>query len=113
MKSALARFDPTSATHPVERRRQRRHQIGNAGILRLSDGEERAIILRDISPSGCHLTGKIEALRPGAFVSIGLAKGDFIGAIVRWVRDGRAGLEFLRELGHDRAEWLDLMDAPY
>ena len=110
MKSALARFDPSSATNPVERRRQQRHRLGHPAILRTSDGSETDIKLRDLSHSGCNIEGTDDNLRPGSFVSIGLGPEDFIGAIVRWVRADRAGMEFLREIAPDRTAWTELMD---
>ena len=51
--------------------------------------------VRDISTSGAMVEGLMVRGDPtGAGVSIELVDGQMIGAQIRWLRDGRAGLAF-------------------
>ena len=71
-------------------------------------------MIADLSTHGCCLRSEADWLRLGSFVSISLGEDEpGLQAIVRWVRDGACGLEFLRPVPSDRPEWHELMDSPF
>ena len=55
-------------------------------------------MIQDISVHGCHLETDAGWMRLGQFVSLRLSSDWTIQAVVRWVRDHRAGVEFLRPI---------------
>lgn len=59
--------------------------------------------MRDVSIFGCALESDATWLRGGMFLSLVLAESWSIQALVRWVRGGRAGVEFLRPICVDQA----------
>lgn len=71
--------------------------------IRSNHGDRSKGFLRDVSVFGCSLQSDAVWLRTGMFVSIGLSGDWTIQAIVRWVRDGRAGVEFLRPISEAEA----------
>ena len=62
---------------------------------------------------GCRIQSDETWIRVGGFVSIRIERGASLQAIVRWARDGAAGMEFLRPIPDECAEWHDLMDAEF
>lgn len=66
--------------------------------------------LNDLSVHGVRIASEAEWLRIGQFVSITLAEEPPVQAIVRWMREGEAGMEFLRPISSDRKAWRNLMD---
>ena len=54
------------------------------------------VTINNVSPHGCNIKGDANWLRIGSFVGVSLEGGQPLQAIVRWLRDGSAGLEFLR-----------------
>ena len=44
-------------------------------------------------------------LRSGSFVSIKLEEDPLLQGIVRWVRNGAAGVEFIHPFSADHVEW--------
>ncbi|MEZ5744845.1 MAG: PilZ domain-containing protein [Sphingomonadaceae bacterium] len=113
MKSALARFDPTTASDTAERRREKRHKAKYTAILQDSSGDRSEVQLLDVSTSGCNIRGDLDRFRPGSFVSIGIGENVLLGAIIRWVRGEEAGMEFLRAIPAEREEWFAIMDARF
>ncbi len=55
-------------------------------------------MIQDISVHGCHLETDAGWMRLGQFVSLRLSSDWTIQAVVRWVHDHRAGVEFLRPI---------------
>jgi hypothetical protein len=74
------------------------------------DGISVSGTIGDVSAHGCSVLCAADWLQPGRVVSIGINEGPALHAIVRWVRQGLAGLEFLRSAPSDRHDWRALMD---
>ena len=109
MKRQLARLDNAPADHS-DRRREPRYPARFRATLETAAGERGTAILVDVSTHGCSVESDAEWLRPGRFMSIALGKQPPLETVVRWVRDGAAGMEFLRPIPAERAEWHELMD---
>lgn len=110
MVSAIARFaQPQEATSQVRRTAPRVAKQVSAQISAL-DGTSAVGSVGDVSAQGCSVLCAADWLRSGRFVSIGLGEGPALQAVVRWVRGGLAGLEFLRAVPSDRRDWRALMD---
>jgi len=114
MTAHIARLqaDPPQAGPFDDRRRERRFAARALASLRSSRGESADIAIIDVSTHGCAVMARDGLLRAGSFVTIGLGENPELAAIVRWVRDGTAGMEFLAPIPPDRAEWHDLMEDP-
>lgn len=54
--------------------------------------------LSNITLHGCNLTPELGSFRIGQIIAIKLTEHVTAGGIVRWVRAGRAGIEFLRPI---------------
>ena len=111
----IARLHSKSAADAddLERRREPRIPTRYAARLQSSRGDQEAAMLADVSLHGCCVNTSAGWLRQGSFVSVGLGEETpMLAAIVRWVRGGAAGMEFLRPIPSDRIEWLDLIDMP-
>ena len=87
-------------------RRVERRPASAAVLVQSSHGDHAKARLRDISIYGCNVLCDAAWLRMGLFLSIRPADSEPIQAIVRWVRDGSCGVEFLRAIPHERAELL-------
>lgn len=111
MNSALLRFAPPVDNRRVERRRDKRVRAQIEAVLQRSSGERSEVQLIDVSANGCNVAGTLDGLRPGSFVSVGIGEHPLLGAIVRWVRCGEAGMEFLRAIPTDREEWHAILDT--
>jgi len=96
----------------TERRREPRVTTRFNAVLQMSDGVSNEVQLADVSAHGCCVRGDAEGLRIGRFVSIGLDEDSMLQAVIRWVRDGTAGMEFLRPIPPEQVEWHDLMEMP-
>lgn len=60
--------------------------------------------LADLSSHGCCLDIVSGEVRPGAIVGLPLGGKNVLRAIVRWVRDDQAGLEFFQAIPSDLVE---------
>jgi len=96
---------PAAQSPPLTRKAERRPASGTV-LLQSSGGERAMIRLRDISAYGCNLVGEVDWLRIGIFVTLRLSGERSIQAIVRWIRAGSCGVEFLRPIPDADAEWL-------
>lgn len=76
-------------------------------------GDSAKVQLAEVSLHGCRIQSGEAWLRVGAFVAIRIERGQPLQAIVRWNREGAAGMEFLRPIPDSCSEWHDLMDAPF
>lgn len=81
-----------------EKRRISRFLASSRVLVRSSHGDSCKAQLKDVSIFGCLLQTNAEWLRTGMFVSINLSSDWSIQAIVRWARNGSAGVEFLRSI---------------
>jgi len=91
------------APRPLTRRVSRRPAFGLA-LVQSNHGDRAKARLRDISAYGCNLVVDATWLRLGLFVAIRPSSDRSIQAIVRWVRDGACGVEFLRPITDAEAE---------
>ena len=89
------------------RRKAARTPFSGKVMVSSDMGEQASVPLRNISPFGCNIVLDADWLRTGRFVSLRLSAHRSIQAIVRWARNGSAGLEFLRPIEMDEADWLD------
>lgn len=97
----------------AERRREDRIKAQYRARLQFADGADNEVELADISMHGCCIRSDADGLRIGRFVSIGIDEEPKLQAVIRWVRDGLAGMEFVRPIPPERDEWHDLMDMPF
>ena len=70
-------------------------------LVRSSHGDQSEATLRNVSTFGCSLNCESSWLRSGIFISIVLADDWTVHALLRWVRGGQAGAEFLRPISQD------------
>lgn len=118
MKASYARLatEPDEETTPEaisDRRRETRVSASYQAILQFSEGVSDEVQLADISTHGCCVRSDAEGLRIGRFVAIGIEQEPMLQAVIRWVRDGAAGMEFLRPIPPEQREWHELMDMPF
>ena len=97
----------------ANRRRERRFATWFDAQIENARGERAKVLLAEVSLHGCRIQTQEPWLRVGGFVSIHIDEGEKLQAIVRWHRDGAAGMEFLRAIPPQCTEWHDLMDAPF
>lgn len=71
-----------------------------AAMVTSMHGDQSEGRLGDISPFGCNIAfdTAIGWLRAGRFITIEVAQGPTVQAIIRWCRDDIAGTEFLRQI---------------
>ena len=109
MATAIARFalpqgvpekNQCNAPRVIARRR---------GQLISTQGEIALVGIGDVFAHGCVVQCASGWLRSGCFVSIVLDDGRPLEAVVRWVQEDHAGLEFLRAIRSDRSDWQDLI----
>ncbi|MBZ6379956.1 hypothetical protein B5C34_14105 [Pacificimonas flava] len=79
------------------RERERRARILRSGTIRV-DGVTRKAIIRDVSADGALVQSDIE-LREGDSVELRIKDAQAMLCEVRWVRDNRAGVQFVRKIG--------------
>ena len=113
MSAHIARLKTDPAKPRPRRRKVERHAAWTKARLQSSYGDREDVTLCDLSTHGCCVRISENWLRTGSFVSIAIDSEPPLQAIVRWVRDGAAGLEFLRPVPDDRTEWLDLLDSSF
>ena len=113
MSAVFARLNAVYDAVLPRRRKVARQAAWATATLRLGDGESSEVSLADISTHGLRIKGDLTWLRAGQFVSIAIEPEPALQAIVRWVRDGEAGMEFLRPIPAERAEWHALIDSPF
>lgn len=113
MSTKLARLPATSEEVGPERRQSARHPARAMAKLSSSHGEETEATLADVSMHGCCVKSKVAWLRTGTFITIGIAGESALPAIVRWVRDGSAGMEFLRPIPPECKEWHALLESSF
>ena len=113
MTTKLARLNTPSSEKGAERRRAPRYPTWTEATLHSMQGKTFKVMLVDVSAHGCSVRLKAGDLRAGNFVSVGFADEPPLQAIIRWVRNGSAGMEFLRPIPPERSDWLALMDSPF
>jgi hypothetical protein len=76
-----------------------------------SHGDSAIMIIGNVSTHGCNVRGPADWLRLGSFVAVGIEGSAPLQAIVRWVRDDSAGLEFMRPVPSDNMAWRAMLDS--
>ena len=94
-----------------KRRGAERASVHIEAKITSSCGETATMMIDNVSTHGCNIGGVTDWLRIGSFVGVGLAQEQPLQAIVRWVRDGSAGLEFMRPVPRDNATWHELINS--
>lgn len=94
-----------STSRPLTRKAARRPARG-AVTVRSSHGDQIHAELHDFSAFGCNVVSDAAWLRMGSFITLTLSEDTSVQAIVRWVRNGSCGAEFLRPLPYADAELL-------
>jgi len=82
----------------AEARRAARTRASIAVTIASAQGPETAVMIRDISTHGCSLGPCADWMKPGGFVCLRPSGEAAVTGIVRWIRDGAAGIEFVRPL---------------
>ncbi len=111
MANVLTRFGSISDAIMPDRRKATRSVVQAEVNLTASNGAEIRVFVADISTHGCQLRSDYNAIKIGGFVAISLDSGHPLQAIVRWMRDGSIGVEFLRPIPANYDEWHDLIDC--
>ncbi|MEY4952795.1 MAG: hypothetical protein RL299_1219 [Pseudomonadota bacterium] len=100
-KAKIARSEAVQS-RPNTRRVSRR--IAEAiATIRSASGDRCQARIRDVSVFGCSLVCDAPWLRTGMFVAVQVSSDWSIQAVVRWTRDGIAGVEFLRPITDGQA----------
>ena len=94
-----------AASRPLTRKAARRPARGVVAV-RSSHGDKIRAELHDFSAFGCNIVSDASWLRMGSFITLKLSEDISVQAIVRWVRNGSCGAEFLRPLPYADAELL-------
>ncbi len=95
------------------RRREPRFATWFDAHVENARGDSASVRLAEVSLHGCRIECDGPWIRAGGFVSIRIERGAPLQAIVRWTREGAAGMEFLHPIPEEFGEWHDLMDAPF
>lgn len=109
MSAAISRLTPVQERQSENRRRTSRLAARAVAQLNSMDGEHVRVAIGDLSAHGCSVRCLSDWLRAGRFVSVGIEDQPPLPALIRWVRDDIAGLEFLRPIPADRSEWHSLI----
>lgn len=97
--AAKFKIDPALHRQPVPQTRRVSRLRSRTHVTVLSNhGDRSKALVRDVSVHGCSLQTDATWIRLGQFVSLRLSSEWSIQAIIRWVRDDRAGVEFLRPI---------------
>jgi hypothetical protein len=107
MPRLTAETKPGHGERTLRARQADRKIVSGSIAVESSAGQSEDAELRDISAFGCNIRVSADWLKTGKFVTLRLAKTRQVQAIVRWTRDGVAGLEFLRPIPHHEAEIIE------
>ena len=110
MATAIARLAQPQGKARDDQHKGLRLVAQRRGHLNSAEGESALVAIGDVSPHGCSVQCASGRLRFGQFVSLSLEEGAALQAVVRWVREDHAGLEFLHAVPADYRDWRALMD---
>lgn len=112
VKLARLKSEPEPAHADARPGRRREPRFAALAEVRIesSHGDAALVMLAEVSLHGCRVRTDEAWLRAGSFIEIAMEARTGLPAIVRWVREGYAGMEFLRPIPPERIEWHDLMD---
>ena len=111
MATSLDKFAAPGEDLVANRRKAPRAIVRVQATVVSSRGDSAAMTIANVSIHGCNINGAADWLRLGSFVAVELGASEAMNAIVRWVRGGSAGLEFLRPLPAGHAGWHELIDS--
>lgn len=109
MATAIARLVQPQETVRVVQRATSRLAVQRRGQISSAQGETAPVMIGETSLHGCCVQCASGWLRPGRFVSIGIEDSAPLQAVVRWVREDRAGLDFLQAVPAHRDHWQALI----
>ena len=109
----LARLAASSREMAEERRQHPRHPASAIALVRSIYGQETESTLVDISLHGCCVRCEASWLKTGSFVAVSLEGEPALQALIRWVRNGAAGMELLGPIPPERTEWHKWLDSPF
>ncbi len=92
-------------------RKVHRSRVHANALVTSSRGDSAAMTIANVSTHGCNIRGQAPWLRIGSFVGVALEDTPMLLAIVRWSRDGAAGLEFMRPVAPGNKPWHDLINS--
>lgn len=111
MSSLLSRLTATKSAPSQERRRASRTLVEIEALVASVRGQSSRMGIGDISAHGCSLSSDADWLRIGGFLSISAGTRPPLEGVIRWLRDGKAGVEFLRPVPAAYREWHELIDS--
>ena len=94
----------------TEARRVARRLSSIEVTIASAQGAETPVVIRDISTHGCSIGWNADWMKPGGFVYLRAAGGAAVTGIVRWTREGAAGIEFVRPLAPGGGGLASLID---
>ena len=110
MTVQFERLAPVSEPSGQERRKVARAIVSASAILATAHGDRTPVMIGDVSTHGCNIRSDVAWLRTGRFVAMELGDDAPLQAVIRWVRNGAAGLEFLRPVSEDYHDWQALIN---
>ncbi|HMP56643.1 MAG TPA: PilZ domain-containing protein [Novosphingobium sp.] len=113
MATTFPRLVSASESTGHRRRKTERVTAQAEAWLASMQGDGMTVWLGDASTHGCSVRCAAPWLRTGRFVTITLGEEAAVQAIVRWTRDGVAGMEFLRPIEPSMREWNRLIEQPF
>ena len=111
MATILGRIGAISEAMLPGRRKAHRSSVHVEARVTSSRGDSAIMTIANASAHGCNIRGEAPWLRNGSFVGVSLEQTPMLLAIVRWVRDGSAGLEFMRPVAPGNKPWHDLINS--
>ena len=92
--ASLPRMPPTEDYKATERRRDARSTVPTDAEIEVDPGALTEAKIASLSIHGCEVRNAPHDIHVGQFIAIRLAGLARISGIVRWARDGSAGVEF-------------------
>jgi hypothetical protein len=96
-----------------DRRKAARRRVKTDAVLETMKGDRIEGVIADLSMLGCAVKGPIDDLGISRFVSFAIKGEPPLQGIVRWVRDGSAGIEFLQPVPSELAGYHKLINRTY
>ncbi|MGN6498227.1 MAG: hypothetical protein ACTHK5_12970 [Tsuneonella sp.] len=95
---------PKLATHYSGPRAGSRDAVSIDGRCRVGDGDEEAIAVLDLDPRGCRVRGITVAVSKADAIAVWIGPVGPLGARLRWVKRGEAGLKLDEPLSDEDLE---------
>ena len=111
MVTLLARIGAIGEAVLPARRKAHRALVQAQARITSSRGDSAEMTIGNVSTHGCNIRGEAAWLRLGSFVGVSLSDGPMLLGIIRWVRDGSAGLEFMRPVSPGNKPWNNLINS--